>query len=500
MLSVRLIKKLEGIEGHQCTKEVESRVRLTPPARFGGRRTHAPQRCDGAYPTEPNSYGFRPGRSCHDAIEAIFMAIRYKPKYVLDADIEKCFDRIEHQELLRKVKTLPQIRRQLKAWLQAGVIDQGQWFRTESGTIQGSPLSPLLANIAIHGIEEAVAKKYTRNPRRGFYLPIIVRYADDLVAVHDDLNIIREVQELIETQLKPMGLRLKPEKTRITHTLKSEHGRPGFDFLGFNIRQYPVGKTHSGKTPQGNPLGFKTIIKPAKSSIRRQARRLKTEIAERRYAEQQVLIKALKPVITGWSRYYSTVVSKRTFNYLDWVLCSILLAWALRRHTGKSKGWIIRKYWSQAPGKLWTFQTPGGKHILPEHSQTPIRRHLKVIGKRSIYDGDWVYWSTRLGRCPDVPARVSKLLQKQRGTCWECGLYFRDGDLVEVDHIIPRASGGRDAFHNWQLLHRHCHDRKTADDRTVTGTNDSRQMIEEPCDANVSSTVLKPSGGSDPVA
>ena len=127
---------------------------------------------------EPNSYGFRPGRSCHDAIEAIFMAIRYKPKYVLDADIEKCFDRIEHQELLRKVNTSPQIRRQLKAWLQAGVIDQGQWFPTESGTIQGSPLSPLLANIAIHGIEEAVAKKYTRNPRRGFYLPIIVRYAD----------------------------------------------------------------------------------------------------------------------------------------------------------------------------------------------------------------------------------------------------------------------------------------------------------------------------------
>ena len=449
---------------------------------------------------EPNSYGFRPGRSCHDAIEAIFMAIRYKPKYVLDADIEKCFDRIEHQELLRKVKTGPQIRRQLKAWLQAGVIDQGQWFRTESGTIQGSPLSPLLANIAIHGIEEAVAKKYTRNPRRGFYLPIIVRYADDLVAVHDDLNIIREVQELIEAQLKPMGLRLKPEKTRITHTLKSEHGPPGFDFLGFNIRQYPVGKTHSGKNTQGNPLGFKTIIKPAKSSIRRQARRLKTEIAERRGAEQHVLIKALRPVITGWSRYYSTVVSKRTFNYLDWVLCSILLAWAFRRHTGKNKGWIIGKYWSRTPEKLWTFQTPGGKHILAEHSQTPIRRHLKVSGKRSIYDGDWVYWSTRLGRCPDVPARVSKLLQKQRGTCWECGLYFRDGDLMEVDHVIPRASGGKDAFHNWQLLHRHCHDRKTAEDRTATGTNDSPQMIEEPCDAKASSTVLKPSGGSDPVA
>jgi RNA-directed DNA polymerase len=449
---------------------------------------------------EPNSYGFRPGRSCHDAIEAIFTAIRCKPKYVLDADIEKCFDRIAHQELLQKVNTGTRIRRQLKAWLKAGVIDQQQWFPTESGTIQGSPLSPLLANIAMHGIEEAVARKYIRNSRRGFYLPIIVRYADDLVAVHDDLNIIREVQELIETQLKPMGLRLKPEKTRITHTLKSEHGIPGFDFLGFNIRQYPVGKTHSGKTHQGKPLGFKTIIKPAKSSIRRQARKLRTEIADRRYAEQQVLIKALMPVIVGWSRHYSTVVSKRIFNYLDMVLFSILLAWAFRRHTGKRKDWIIRKYWSQTTGKLWTFQTPGGKQQLPGHSQTPIRRHLKVIGNRSIYDGNWVYWSARLGRRPDVPARVSKLLQKQRGTCWECGLYFRDGDLMEVDHVIPLALGGKDAFHNWQLLHRHCHDRKTAEDRTAAGTNDNRQMIEEPCDAKVSSTVLKPSGGGDPVA
>jgi len=345
-----------------------------------------------------------------------------------------------------------------------------------------------------------VAKKYTRNSRRGFYLPIIVRYADDLVAVHDDLNIIREVQELIETQLKPMGLRLKPEKTRITHTLKPENGTPGFDFLGFNIRQYRVGKTHSGKTHQGKPLGFKTIIKPAKSSIRRQAKRLKAEIATRRYAEQQVLIKALNPVITGWSRYYSTVVSKRTFNYLDMVLFTILLSWACRRHTGKRKDWIIRKYWSQTPGKLWAFQTPGEKQQLAGHSQTPIRRHLKVRGACSIYDGNWVYWSTRLGHRPDVPARVSKLLQKQQGRCWECGLYFCDGDVMEVDHIIPRNLGGRDAFHNWQLLHRHCHDKKTAEDRLATGTNDNRQMIEEPCDAKVSSTVLKPSGGSDPVA
>jgi RNA-directed DNA polymerase len=128
---------------------------------------------------EPNSYGFRPGRSCHDAIEAIFNTICLKPKYALEADIEKCFDRIAHQELLRKIKAGPCIRRQLKAWLKAGVLDQGQWFPTESGTMQGGPISPLLANVALHGIEEAIAQKYPRNTRARFYPPKTVRYADD---------------------------------------------------------------------------------------------------------------------------------------------------------------------------------------------------------------------------------------------------------------------------------------------------------------------------------
>jgi RNA-directed DNA polymerase len=449
---------------------------------------------------EPNSYGFRPGRSYHDAIEAIFKIICYQPKYVLDADIEKCFDRIGHQELLQKVNTIPLIRRQIKGWLKAGVVDRGQWFPTESGTIQGSPLSPLLANIAMHGIEEAIAERYRYSSRRRFNPPKVVRYADDLVALHEDLEVIQQVQELIETKLKPMGLRLKPEKTRITHTLKSINGPPGFDFLGFNIRQYKVGKTHSGKNQQGRSLGYKTIIKPAKSSIQRQVKKLQKEITDRRYAEQSVLIKALIPVIVGWTRYFSTVVSSEVFASLDHILVSMLLAWAIRRHPRKSKDWIIRKYWNQTPGKRWSFETPGGKYQLPRHTETPIRRHVKVAGDRSLYDGNWVYWCTRLGHHPDVPVRVSKLLRKQRGTCWECGLFFRDGDLMEMDHIIPLALGGRDAFYNLQLLHRHCHDQKTARDQPAAGTNDNRQMIEEPDESKGSRPVLKPSGGGDPVA
>jgi RNA-directed DNA polymerase len=413
---------------------------------------------------EPNSYGFRPGRSCHDAIEAIFNAIRCKPKYVLDADIEKCFDRIAHQELLRKVSAGSRIRRQLEAWLNAGVIDQKQWFPTESGTIQGSPLSPLLANIAMHGIEEAVAQKYTRNSRRGFYLPIIVRYADDLIAVHDDLNIIREVQELIETQLEPMGLRLKPEKTRIAHTLKSEHGIPGFDFLGFNIRQYPVGKTKTGTNPRGKPLGFKTIIKPSKESVKKRVQDLGAQVKKQIAGVQAGLIREINPVIRGWASYYSTVCSSDTFSKLDHILFQQFRSWALRRHPHKGVKWVIRKYWRVDEGRGWVFQPRNSEARLFRHSDISIKRHVKVQGTRSPFNGDWIYWSTRLGQMPGVKRRVATLLKRQQGKCQWCGLHFRWDDLMEVDHIIPRNLGGKDAYYNLQLIHRHCHDVKTTSD------------------------------------
>jgi RNA-directed DNA polymerase len=208
-----------------------------------------------------------------------------------------------------------------------------------------------------------------------------------------------------------------------------------------------------------------------------QVKKLRIVVDSRKFTEQAVLIKSLSPVIIGWTRYYSTVVSKTVFAYLDHLLFAMLLAWTSRRHPNKSKTWIAHKYWNLTGEKTWSFRTPSGKFQLPRHDKTPIRRHVKVEGDRSLYDGDW---GARLGRHPDVPAKVSKLLKKQKGTCWECGLYFRDGDLMEVDHIISLAIGGKDVFHNLQLLHRHCHDQKTARDQMAAGTNDNRRMIEEP--------------------
>jgi RNA-directed DNA polymerase len=134
---------------------------------------------------EPNSYGFRPGRSVHDAIGAIFNMISKQPKYVLDADIAGCFNNIAHTPLLAKLQTFPSLRRAIKAWLKAGVLEEGVFAPTEAGTPQGGCISPLLANLALHGMEQAIREVYA--PGKDTPKPKLVRYADDLVVLFPSL-------------------------------------------------------------------------------------------------------------------------------------------------------------------------------------------------------------------------------------------------------------------------------------------------------------------------
>ena len=239
---------------------------------------------------EPNSYGFRPGRCTHDAIEAIFKGINRKPKYVLDADIMKCFDRINHQKLIDKLNVTGVMRRAIKGWLKAGIMDGKKLFPSEEGTPQGGVISPLLANIALHGLENAINKRWP-NPKN---LLIIVRYADDLVAIHVSLMVITECQEVISEWINDYGLQIHPEKTRIVHTLNEHNGQPpGFDFLGVHVRQFHVGKRHNKKKKKG----FKTIISSSKKSQKRHAHNLKMEIRKMRGISQEALIFRLNPKI-----------------------------------------------------------------------------------------------------------------------------------------------------------------------------------------------------------
>jgi len=445
---------------------------------------------------EPNSYGFRPGRSCHDAIEAIFANLKYVPRYVLDADIKGCFDNINQETLLEKLQTFPALRRAIKKWLKAGVLEDSNLHPTESGTPQGGVISPLLANIALHGLEERIrqsfpATKVVDGVKKHIYRPKVIRYADDFVILHEELAVIQQCKEIAKEWLAEMGLELKESKTRITHTLQRHEGEAGFDFLGFNVQQFPVGKNHYGSKGGAATRGtdgkvrFKTIIKPSKKAVKRHYRAIADIIGSHNSIKQEVLIRLLNPKIRGWCNYYSTAVSKMTFNKLDHLVCQRLFRWGMRRHSHhKGRRWVADRYFntSRNKGSLrpWDF-IAGDSSTLHRYADTRITRHVMVNMKKSPYDGDFVYWARRVGKHPEVPTRVARLLQRQQGRCFECGLYFKFGDYMEVDHIVPRELGGRDAYYNWQLLHRHCHDNKTRRDGLgFASTSDNGQAVEEP--------------------
>jgi RNA-directed DNA polymerase len=434
---------------------------------------------------EPNSYGFRPGRGCHDAIEQIFNAINAKPKFVLDADIAKCFDRIDHNKLLAKLETYPQLKREIKSWLESGYMDGKKLFPTNEGTPQGGVRSPILANIALHGMEIEI-KKFARtwkgNKGKNEQSLSIIRYADDFVILHKDIERIIQCKEIMEHWLVEIGLELKPSKTRISHTLYEYEGNVGFDFLGFTIRQFEVGKKHSGKNGSGSLLGFKTIIKPSETKIKEHTKRIGEIIDKHKSASQEVLIKNLNPVIRGWSNYYRIVCSKDTYSRCDSILYQQLKRWSERRHPKKNKTWVVNKYWQTIGGNNWVFSTKDG-HKLISHSETEIKRHIKVKGEVSPFNGDWIYWTSRMGKHPEVSTRMATLLRKQKGKCNHCGLNFKDGDLLEIDHIIPKSLGGSEwKYENLQVLHRHCHDDKTAHDGSLNRIHDKEFIREEPCE------------------
>ena len=403
---------------------------------------------------EPNSYGFRPGRSAQDAIEAIFLAIKHKDKFVLDADIEGCFDHINQEALLNKLHTYPAMRHAIKSWLKAGVLEGYEFTATTSGTPQGGVISPLLANIALHGLETRVTQV-----RHRWEKVLIIRYADDFVLFHSDQTVLEEATREVERFLEEIGLSLHAKKTRVTHTLTRYQGNVGFDFLGFTIRQYRVGKTHSGKNTKGHPLGFKTIIKPSRQAIRRHMRAIKQQVKALRTRSQVEVIKVLNPIIRGWAAYYRSVIASEVFQKCDETLFEQLLRWSFVRRHGKGRDYAIKKYWRSDESRKLVFKTPGDVEVR-RHSMTKIERHVKVKGSASPYDGNLRYWSQRLGKHAVHYGKVGALLHRQDGCCCWCGLHFSSEDVIEIDHIDRNRANY--AFDNLRALHRHCHDERHA--------------------------------------
>jgi RNA-directed DNA polymerase len=347
---------------------------------------------------EPNSYGFRPGRSTQDAIEAIYKAISKKNAYVLDADISGCFDNIDHQALLRKTNTSPKLRRVIKTWLKAGIMEGTVFHKSHRGTPQGGIISPLLANIALHGMEyetkEALYKDVRRLHRQEYKKTSIkllmrtisiVRYADDFVVIHRDLEIVEKAKEFIKEWLKKAGLLFNESKTKIVHTLNTFRGeKPGFDFLGLQVRQYKDRRTVSG---------YKTLTKPSVGSCKRHQESIKQIIKLRIASTQEEVIRNLNPKIRGWSNYYSSSVASKIFNRIDDLVFHWLWKCARWRHQNKGLKWIKNKYFRGDGCNNWRFCDKTVKLNL--HSDVKIRRHIKIQGTKSCFDGDAEYWNNR---------------------------------------------------------------------------------------------------------
>ena len=315
---------------------------------------------------ERYSYGFRPGRSTHDAIAAIMVAIEGHPVFVFNADIEGAFDSINQAAVLEKLQTFPALRQVIQGWLTAGVMDGKAFSASETGIPQGGVLSPLLMNVALHGMEAVVVEtnSYSREQ------PAFVRYADNFVILHSNLQEIQQAARRVKHWLATLGLHLHPRKTQIAHTLTPYQGQIGFDFLGFSIRQEADEKAPHG---QGRGPGLKTILAPSQEARERHVATLDARLQQLRTATQAQVIRELNPVITGWATYYNGFVPPATLSSYDDLLEQKLLRWASKQYPGKDSNWLLTRYWHPVGKQKSVFSTHDGIQ-LRRYQQTNILR------------------------------------------------------------------------------------------------------------------------------
>lgn len=403
--------------------------------------------------SDPNSYGFRKGRSTHDARSQLFVSLSKKvsASWVLDADISGFFDNINHEWLLNHVHMDKVM---LNKWLKSGVVDAGQLQRTDEGTPQGGIISPTLANITLNGLETELMQFLreelgTKLAKKGKVN--LIRYADDFVVTGDSKELLENtVRPWIVEFLRERGLTLSAEKTRIVHIDK------GFDFLGWNFRKY----------------GGKLLIKPSQKNVKTFYGKVKEIIATSVSIPTETLIKRLNPVLKGWAQYHKGTVAKLTFSKVDHLIYWRLTRWGLRRHPRKTGKWVYAHYWKQCGSRrlfagLQDDPFGGDERIpLPLYSLADMKivRHVKVKGDYNPFHPDWVAYGEKLR----VQRMGETIWSVQRASLWfdqggKCALCEQEIDMADETmddhHIVYRQLGGSDALSNRVLLHPICHRR-----------------------------------------
>jgi RNA-directed DNA polymerase len=427
---------------------------------------------------EPRSYGFRPGRGCHDAIGSLFQTLCGKSKrvWILDADLAGAFDNIDHDHLLKAIGDFP-ARRMIAGWLKAGVFEAGKGLSpTEAGTPQGGGISPVLLNIALHGLEEAAGVRYQTGKRAGEVAgssPALTRYADDLVVCCHSRQQAEQVKARLAVWLAPRGLAFNEAKTRIVRLDDKE----GFQFLGFHLRRYPNGKL---------------LIKPSAPAIARFRKRLAREFRALRGANVAAVLAKISPIVRGWVAYYRTVVSSRVFTALDDYLWKLTYKWACWSHPDKPKRWIVQRYFrkfNKFRNDRWVFGNRDTGAYLPKPSWTDIVRHTLVKGGASPDDPDLAdYWAQRRRKVkPPLDSYTVRLLSKQDGRCTTCGENLLIPDqppqtpqgwewwflwvtkkAIKADHLVHHTAPGTPREDRTHLVHATC-SRTGKHTRTVNG-------------------------------
>jgi group II intron reverse transcriptase/maturase len=436
---------------------------------------------------EPNSYGFRPGRSCHDAVATIFFSLRGRSQYVLEAEIQKCFDRIDHDKLLNKLSTFDLLNNQIRAWLKADIMvgslnRPDEVFQIIEGTLQDGIISPLLANIALHGLGEYVKDWYANTwyPTTGQSSKVakkdcrasigFSRYASNFIITASERIEIEQIENQVSIWLKnEAGLKLSKTKTRIVNSTE------GFEFLGFQII-----------TIKQSNEKFKIKIHPSKASKSRIIQQIRKIIQRNKSASSYNLINLLSSRIISWANYFRYSECNQDFSKIDYLIFNQIRAWVFRRKSKnlKSRTKLKLKYFPE--GKTYRFRgrdyinnwilngqtlTKKGEkkeNFLPKMAWINSSQYIKIKGNASPYDGNNLYWAERVEKHSGFNHRISKLIRIQEGYCKLWGRKFTPTDFIEAGHMKPKSKGRSDRYKNLQTIQKHCHIQKSRLEKSVS--------------------------------
>lgn len=389
---------------------------------------------------DTRSFGFRKGRCCQDACEYIFtnLAKSNSAEWVLEGDIKGCFDHISHEWMIANI---PMDKSVLKQFLKAGFVFERELFPTEEGTPQGGVISPILANMALDGMQKALYDRFHTNRLgkddirfKNAHKVNFIRYADDFIVTAATKEIAEEAKQIVSQFLKGRGLELSEDKTVITHI------NDGFDMLGWTFRKF----------------NGKLIVKPSKKSIKSFVASLSDTIRNHAKAwEQEVLIEKLNKQIRGWANYHQSVCASEAFAHIDYVLYELLWQWAKRRHPHKGQWWVSTRYWQRKGNRNWVFSTENKELLRVDH--IPIVRHIKIrLDANPYFDTEYFAERKFQQGMRRLSGRFKEIWKNQKGCCYHCGMPMDIGEEREIIFKLPKALGGKEEIPNMAYVHSVC--------------------------------------------